>query len=130
MMIASPPEYKPRADVLKWARQHETEAGVVCRVTTSPEEAVKDADVVYTDTWISMGQEAQAEVRRRAFAGFQVTAELIRRAAPGAVFMHCLPAHRGEEVAADVIDSRRSLVFRQAENRLHTAKALMLALMD
>jgi ornithine carbamoyltransferase len=90
---------------------------------------VDGADVVYTDTWISMGQEAEAEERRRAFAGFQVTEALLERAAPDAIFMHCLPAHRGEEVSAAVIDSPRSVVFTQAANRLHTEKALLLALL-
>jgi ornithine carbamoyltransferase len=129
MMIVSPPGYEPRPDVLLWARQHATVEGSACRVTRSPEEAMEGADVVYTDTWISMGQEAEAEERRRAFAGFQVTEDLLERAAPDAIFMHCLPAHRGEEVSAAVIDSPRSVVFTQAANRLHTEKALLLALL-
>lgn len=129
MTIATPPGYEPRPDVLEWARQHETDAGIACRVTSIPEEAVNETDVIYTDAWISMGQETEAEVRRRAFTGFQVTEHLFRHAGADAVIMHCLPAHRGEEVAPDVIDSRRSIVFRQAENRLHTEKALLLALM-
>jgi ornithine carbamoyltransferase len=129
MTMASPPGYEPRPDVLDWAQRHETVKGTACRVVSSPEKAVDGADVVYTDTWISMGQEAEAEERRRAFAGFQVTSALLEGAAPDAIFMHCLPAHRGEEVAADVIDSPRSVVFRQAENRLHTEKALLLALL-
>lgn len=129
MRIASPPGYEPRADVLAWARRHARADRETCRVVSSAEEAVAGADVVYTDTWTSMGQEAEAEERRRAFAGFQVTTDLLDLAAPDAVFMHCLPAHRGEEVAADVIDSPRSIVFRQAENRVHTEKALLLALL-
>jgi ornithine carbamoyltransferase len=129
MAIASPPGYEPRPDVLVWAGQHEIVKGTACRVARSPEEAVEGADVVYTDTWISMGQEIEAEERRRAFAGFQVTEALLERAAPDAIFMHCLPAHRGEEVSAEVIDSTRSVVFQQAENRLHTEKALLLALL-
>jgi ornithine carbamoyltransferase len=104
--------------------------GTACRVVASPEEAVAEADVVYTDTWVSMGQEAEGEDRRRAFAGYQVTADLLDFAAPDAEFMHCLPAHRGAEVAADVIDSPRSIVFKQAENRLHTEKALLSALVS
>jgi ornithine carbamoyltransferase len=130
MTIASPPGYAPAADVLAWARRHEAAKGGTCRVTSSPEEAVTGADVVYTDTWISMGQDAEAEERRRAFAAFTVTQDLLDRAGPDVVFMHCLPAHRGEEVAADVIDSTRSIVFRQAENRLHTEKALLFALLQ
>ena len=128
MTIAAPPGYEPRPDILTWARRHEIVTGAACRVVSSPEEAVSDADVVYTDTWISMGQEDDAEERRRAFTGFQVTDTLLDRAAPGAIFMHCLPAHRGEEVAPEVIDSARSVVFKQAENRLHTEKALLCAL--
>jgi ornithine carbamoyltransferase len=130
LTIATPPGYEPRTDVLAWARQHCADPSAPCVVTTSPEEAVQDADVVYTDTWISMGQETDAAARRHAFAGFQVTAALLRHARPDAAFMHCLPAHRGEEVAADVIDSPRSVVFRQAANRLHTEKALLVALMS
>jgi ornithine carbamoyltransferase len=129
MMMASPPGYEPRPEVLAWARRHETVKGAACRVVPSPEEAVDQADVVYTDTWISMGQDDEAEERRRAFAGFQVTEALLDRAAPDAIFMHCLPAHRGEEVAAEVIDSPRSVVFTQAQNRLHSEKALVLALL-
>lgn len=129
MVIASPPGYEPRLEVLGWAEQHETVKGTACRVVPSPEEAVEGADVVYTDTWISMGQETEAEERRRAFAGFQVTETLFEQAAPDAIFMHCLPAHRGEEVSAAVIDSPRSVVFQQAENRLHTEKGLLLALL-
>jgi len=129
MTVAAPPGYEPKKDILAWARRHEIERGTACRLVSSPEEAVSEADVVYTDTWISMGQEEEAEERRRAFAGFQVTDALLDGAAPDAVFMHCLPAHRGEEVAADVIDSARSVVFKQAENRLHTEKALLCALM-
>ena len=129
MTFASPPGYGPRPAVLAWAKRHETVKGTACRVVSSPEEAVEGADVVYTDTWVSMGQEAEADERRRAFAGFQVTEALLDGAEPQAIFMHCLPAHRGEEVAAEVIDSPRSAVFTQAENRLHSEKALLVALM-
>jgi ornithine carbamoyltransferase len=128
MTMAAPAGYEPAPGVLEWARRHGT-SGIACRVVDSPEEAVAGADVVYTDTWISMGQEAAAEERRRAFAGYQVTESLLARAAPDAIFMHCLPAHRGEEVTAAVIDSSRSVVFQQAENRLHSEKALLVALM-
>ena len=129
MTIASPPGYEPSPEVLAWARRHELVPGTACRVVRSPGEAVGEADVVYTDTWISMGQEAETEERRRAFAGFEVTESLMDSAAPDAIFMHCLPAHRGAEVAADVIDSPRSVVFAQAKNRLHTEKALLFALL-
>jgi len=129
MTLAAPPGYEPQPDVLAWARRHERVKGTACRLVASPEDAVAEADVVYTDTWVSMGQEGDAGERRHAFAGFQVTDALLDRAAPDVVFMHCLPAHRGEEVAAEVIDSPRSVVFKQAENRLHTEKAVLLALM-
>jgi ornithine carbamoyltransferase len=86
---------------------------------------VRNADAVYTDTWTSMGQEAEAARRRAVFAPYQVNAELMAHAAPDAVFMHCLPAHRGEEVTDEVMDSRTSVIFDQAENRLHVQKALL-----
>jgi ornithine carbamoyltransferase len=98
-------------------------------VTHEPEEAVRGAQAVYTDVWASMGQEAEAERRRRDFAPYQVTPELLAKAAPEAVFMHCLPAKRGEETVDEVIESSRSVVFAQAENRLHTQKALLLMLL-
>jgi ornithine carbamoyltransferase len=110
--VASPPGYELR-DV----------PGAV--VLNDPQVAVDGADVVYTDVWASMGQEGEAAERRRRFAGFTVDAALMDRAAPGAVFLHCLPAHRGEEVTADVIDGPRSRVWPQAANRLHAARALL-----
>lgn len=128
MTIAAPPGYEPREETLAWARRHGIVNGGACRAVSSPEEAADGADVVYTDTWISMGQEQEAEERRRAFAGFQVTDTLLDRAASDAIFMHCLPAHPGEEVSQEVLDSARSVVFSQAENRLHTEKALLCAL--
>ena len=103
--------------------------GAQIRVFRNPAEAVTGADAVYTDVWTSMGQEAEAAERKRAFAGYQVTADLMRHASDGAVFMHCLPAHRNEEVATDVFESPASVVFDQAENRLHSQKALLLTLM-
>jgi ornithine carbamoyltransferase len=130
MTVAAPPGYEPQPAVLAWAGRHAVRPGTACRVVASPEDAVSEADVVYTDTWISMGQEDEAEERRRAFAGYQVTETLLDRAAPDAIFMHCLPAHRGQEVAAEVIDSPRSVVFTQAENRLHSEKALLCALLS
>ncbi len=97
-------------------------------VTDDPFEAADDADVVSTDVWVSMGDESEARRRRRDLAAYVVTANLMRHASPNAVFMHCLPAHRGEEVMADVIDGPRSIVFRQAANRLPTEQALLWAL--
>jgi ornithine carbamoyltransferase len=95
-----------------------------------PEDAVVGADVIYTDVWASMGQEAEAEARRRAFEGFTIDDRLIAKASPNAVFLHCLPAHRGEEVAASVVDGPQSRVWEQAENRMHAARAALWWLMD
>src|SRR5690606_958576 len=96
--------------------------------TVDPHEAVHGADVVYTDVWTSMGQEAETEVRKLAFDGYQVDAGLMAAAGPGAVFMHCLPAHRGEEVAAEVIDGPASLVWEQAANRMHSVRSVLASL--
>ena len=103
--------------------------GARMRLFNEPADAVAGVDAVYTDTWTSMGQEAEADIRRAAFAGYQVNDLLMARAKPGALFMHCLPAHRGEEVTADVFESPLSIVFDQAENRLHSQKALLLMLL-
>lgn len=127
--IATPPGYEPKGDAIHWATERCLETGASCHVTNDPREAVAAADVVYTDVWASMGQETEKEKRRQTFRPFQVNANLFRLAQPDAIFLHCLPAHRGEEVTDDVIDSPRSLVFQQAENRLHAQKALMLELM-
>lgn len=124
MRVAGPVGYEPAAEVVEAARRH----GPV-DVYHDPEEAVKGSDVVYTDVWTSMGQESESDLRRRHFAPFQVTRELFDLADPEAVFMHCLPAHRGEEVVDEVMDHPRSVVFDQAENRLHSFKALLLSLL-
>jgi len=104
-------------------------AGACVMVTEVPEEAVEGAHVVNTDVWASMGQEAEAEARRNAFKGYTVDADLMKLADPGAIFLHCLPAHRGEEVTAEVIDGPQSRVWDEAENRLHVQKALLATLM-
>jgi ornithine carbamoyltransferase len=127
--VGSPPGYEPTPEVMEWAREHGRETASTCRVTNDPQDAVRGADVVYTDVWASMGQEAEAAARKRVFEPYQVSQALFLEAADDAIFMHCLPAHRGEEVAAEVIDSPRSVVFQQAENRLHAQKAIMHALM-
>jgi ornithine carbamoyltransferase len=129
LSIATPPGFEPSAEVVAWARQRGRETGATVSVTVDPSEAVAGADVVYTDTWISMGQEAEAAGRRAVFGPYQVSEALFARAGSDAIFMHCLPAHRGEEVADEVIDSDRSVVFDQAENRLHVQKAVLAALM-
>ena len=128
--VGHPEGYAPAPEVVEHAtRLAKAHDGEVV-VTTDPEAAVEGADAVYTDVWASMGQEAEAEQRRQVFAPYQVTTDLMGRAADHAIFLHCLPAHRGEEVAAEVIDGPASRVFDQAENRLHAQKALLLALMD
>lgn len=127
--VASPSGYEPAPEVMEWVREHGRATGSTCRVTNDPRDASRGADVIYTDVWASMGQEAEAEARKRLFQPYQVTQALFAEAADDAIFMHCLPAHRGEEVAADVMDSPRSVVFQQAENRLHAQKAIMHALM-
>ena len=127
--VATPPGFEPKGEAIHWATERCLETDATCHVTNDPREAVAAADVVYTDVWASMGQEAEREKRRREFRRFQVNAELFGLAEPDAIFLHCLPAHRGDEVTDEVIDSPRSLVFQQAENRLHVQKALMLELM-
>jgi ornithine carbamoyltransferase len=127
--IASPPGYELDAESIQWARIRGAETGGTCTVTNDPDEAAAGADVIYTDIWASMGKEAEAESRKHIFLPYQVDATLFRQAKSDAIFLHCLPAHRGEEVTDDVIDSPRSLVFQQAENRLHSQKAIMLELM-
>jgi ornithine carbamoyltransferase len=127
--VATPPGYEPKAEAVRWASERGRETGGTCTVTNDPREAVLAADVVYTDAWASMGQEAEREKRAKLFAPYQVNKDLLRHAQRDAIFLHCLPAHRGNEVTAEVIDSAQSLVFQQAENRLHAQKAIMLELM-
>jgi ornithine carbamoyltransferase len=129
IVVATPKGYEPLASITAQAQQLAAQTGGKVETTNDPEAAVTGANAVYTDVWASMGQEAEAAERRRIFMPFQVNAELFSKTAPGAVFMHCLPAHRGDEVTADVIDSKSSVVFDQAENRLHTQKAVMLLLL-
>jgi ornithine carbamoyltransferase len=128
--VATPAGYEPKADAVTWSRDRARQTGGSCHITNDPGEAVCGADVVYTDVWASMGQEAEVGERRSAFTDYQVNASLFGMAKRDAVFMHCLPAHRGEEVIDEVIDSPRSAVFQQAENRLHAQKAIMLELMS
>ncbi len=123
--VATPPGYAPDPAVVSRARQIAAGTGARIEVGTDPQAAVRGADVVYTDVWVSMGQEAQRAEKVRAFAGYQVNAALLARAADHGVVMHCLPAHRGEEITDDVLDGPRSVVLDQAENRLHAQKALL-----
>jgi ornithine carbamoyltransferase len=126
--VASPAGYELPDRVLAESARVATGGATVTR-HHDPVEAVAGADAVYTDVWASMGEEAESAQRRIVFAPYQVNAALMAHAGPGALFMHCLPAHRGEEVTADVLESATSVVFDQAENRLHTQKALLLQLL-
>jgi len=125
MAVAVPPGYAPDARVLETARAW----GGRVRVTEDVPEAARGADAIYTDAWVSMGQEAEREQRLEAFSRYQVNDRVMRFAKPGAFVMHCLPAHRGEEVTDDVLDGPQSIVFDQAENRLHIQKAVLLRLL-
>lgn len=127
--VATPPGYHPKPEAVHWARERGERTGGTIHLTEDPVEAALDADVIYTDVWASMGQESEAESRRKVFAPYQVNSALLRHARFDALFMHCLPAHRGDEVTDDVIDSPHSLVYQQAENRLHAQKAILLELM-
>ncbi len=129
MAVATPAGYEPNPDIVRSAREDGRSTGFALTLTTSAEEAVSGADAVYTDVWASMGQEAEKEARARIFAPYQVNAGLMARAKKDALFMHCLPAHRGDEVTDEVIDSANSVVYDEAENRLHAQKAILLALM-
>jgi ornithine carbamoyltransferase len=126
--VAGPAGYQPAADIVAAAKEIAATTGARITVTTNAPEAVAGADVVYTDVWTSMGQEAETEQRNEMLMPFQVTREVFESAAPDAIFMHCLPAHRGEEVTSDVIEHQRSRVFDQAENRMHSFRGLLLYL--
>ncbi|KAE8561199.1 ornithine carbamoyltransferase [Paenibacillus polymyxa] len=127
--IASPAGYEPDPGVVAVSREIAKQTGSEIVITQSPQEAVKDADAIYTDVWASMGFEEEQKERELAFADFQVNEELVKLAKPDYLFLHCLPAHRGEEVSAGVIDGPNSVIFDEAENRLHAQKALLVALM-
>jgi ornithine carbamoyltransferase len=127
--FASPMTHRPPDAFLQRVVELGKQWGVTARAFTSPLRAVRDVDVVYTDVWTSMGEEAYSERNAAALSPYQVNEALMAAAAPHALFMHCLPAHRGEEVSAGVMDGPQSVVFDQAENRMHAQKALLLALM-
>jgi ornithine carbamoyltransferase len=127
--VACPPDYRPDLEILEQAERLADQYDATITVSADPGEVVAGADAVYTDVWTSMGQEHEAARRRPAFQPYQVNAELMAQARPDTLFMHCLPAHRGEEVVAEVIDGPNSAVFDQAENRLHVQKALVLTLL-
>jgi ornithine carbamoyltransferase len=124
--FASPTAYTINDKILSMAREYTEESGADILITEDPGLAVSGADIVYTDVWTSMGQETEAGERRRAFEGYQVNRELMALARADAIFMHDLPAHRGEEVTDDVIDGEASMVFEQSENKMHLLKALLM----
>jgi ornithine carbamoyltransferase len=128
--VATPMGYEPDPKVIVMARQAAAQTNGKIEMFRSPEEAVSGAQAVYTDVWTSMGQESETQMRHKIFAPYQVNSALMSHAAPEGVFFHCLPAHRGLEVTDEVMDSPRSLVFDQAENRLHVQKAILLMLLS
>ncbi|MCU0651197.1 MAG: ornithine carbamoyltransferase [Candidatus Omnitrophica bacterium] len=128
--IATPKGYEPDSGVMKIARVLAQKSDAQVKLFGDPAKAVKGADVLYTDVWASMGQEAEAAKRKKDFKGFQLNSKLLALANKGAFIMHCLPAHRGEEISDDVIDGRNSIVFDEAENRLHVQKAILVKLLS
>ncbi|MDO4618362.1 MAG: ornithine carbamoyltransferase [Clostridia bacterium] len=129
LSVATPAGYEPDKEVTELAKHDFAESGATLVLTNDPREAVKDADVIYTDTWVSMGQEAEKAERIKIFKDYQVNSELVSLAKDDYIFMHCLPAYRGFEVSEDVIDGPNSIIFDEAENRLHAQKAVMVKLM-
>lgn len=127
--VATPENYTCDEEVVKSAKADFEASGKTLTITTDPIEAIKDADVVYTDTWVSMGQEAEKQERIKVFMPYQVNKELFAHAKSDALFMHCLPAYRDYEVTSDVIDGPNSVIFDEAENRLHAQKAILVKLM-
>jgi len=127
--LAAPKGYQPQASILEDAGKIAKNTAAKVNLFTRPEEAVKNADVIYTDVWVSMGQEKEAQKRKVAFKGFQVNKKLVLKAKKHCLIMHCLPAHRGEEITGEVIDSKNSVVFDQAENRMHVQKAILIQLL-
>jgi ornithine carbamoyltransferase len=130
MSIGTPEQYKPNEKYIAKAREIAKSTGAKILTTTNPKEAVADADIIYTDVWISMGEEKQKEIKEKAFKPFQVNGDLVSEAKKDYIFMHCLPAHRGLEVTDEVADSINSVIFQEAENRLHSAKAAFITLIS
>jgi len=128
--VATPADYAPNPEIVERAAALAQASGCAVRVTTDPFDAVDGAHAIYSDVWASMGQEKESGRRKKAFGAYQVTGKMMAAALPEAVFMHCLPAHRGEEVVEDVLESPASVVFDQAENRLHAQKALLLMMLS
>ena len=129
VVVASPTNYEPSGEAMKIATEIATQNGSTVTFTNDPFEAAKDADVIYTDVWTSMGQEEESAKRLKDFEGFQISEELVAKAKSDYMFLHCLPAHREEEVATTVIDGDNSYIFQQAENRLHAQKAVLVSVL-
>ena len=127
--VATPRGYEPPTEVVESAFRFAGESGSEIEIGNDPQAAVRDADIIYTDVWTSMGQEAEKEQRRKVFPPYQVNAALVAKADPEVIVMHCLPAHRGEEISDDVADGPHSVIFDQAENRLHAQKGLLAVLL-
>ncbi len=127
--IASPKDYQPQKQIVDNALKNAKSSGSKVEIVDDPAKAVKDADVIYTDVWASMGQESESEKRKKIFKDYQVNSNLVKHAKEDYIFMHCLPAHRGDEVTDEVADSPNSVIFDEAENRLHVQKAIMALLM-
>jgi ornithine carbamoyltransferase len=128
LVVATPEGYRPDAGVIDRARRNAEASGARIEIVTDPRDAVRGADAIYTDVWASMGKEHEREERRGIFAGYTVDAAMMALAADGAIFLHCLPAHRGDEVTDEVIDGPQSRVWDQAENRVYTEQAILYAL--
>jgi ornithine carbamoyltransferase len=129
MSIATPPNYQPSAEIAHKANELSQKGGSKIWFTDDPSEAVEDADVLYTDTWVSMGQDKEQTQRLMDFEGFQINEELLSKAKPDAVVMHCLPAHRGQEITPDVLDGPKSIAWKQADYKFHGAKGILASLL-
>jgi len=130
MKVATPKGYEPNVEMVRRARAVARESGSKIEISNDPRKAARDADVLYTDVWVSMGQEKQAARRVRAFKDYQLNDKLLKSAKTLAAVMHCLPAHRGQEITDSVMDSNHSIVYDQAENRMHVQKAILLKLLQ
>lgn len=129
VVIASPPGYKPDPEITAQAQADAQANGGLVEVVEDPLQAAQGADVLYTDVWASMGQEEEAEIRKKVFAGYQINEELLQAADSKSIILHCLPAHRGEEITAEALEGEHSVVFDEAENRLHAQKAILALLL-
>ena len=129
IVVASPKGYQPVPEITELAKQNAVMSGGSVKVVEDPMTAAWNADILYTDVWASMGQEEESEIRKKAFAGYQVNGEMLKVAHPEAIVMHCLPAHRGEEITDEVMEGSQSVIFEEAENRLHAHKAIMALVM-